>query len=330
MDTNSGCEAGTDSGTGHMYDGEDHLIQTASSTTSFPLSTTGNCKPSTTSGQTMAYAWGPTGHPNIATVHFSGPNVVNPSNSLSESMHWDGGELLYTSNATSGLDTIYVGSDATYSSNTGFTVIDRGIDGVEMSTRNAIGQVTSLAPYDAFQPNNTLVTQNIESELGRNTTSIAMAEPRPDELDTGMDLIQGTRAYNEDSGQWTTPDAFAGDPSDPVSQLKYTWNRNNPIDYSDPNGYVPSASAFNWDGVPPASAFTNQDDGAADYQQSIQALQFTDNFGQGLSLFGLNVALAFVPGVGEEADALLDTSIGSEGAADAFQYQQLKNYLGKV
>jgi hypothetical protein len=37
--------------------------------------------------------------------------------------------------------------------------------------------------------------------------------------------------------QWTAPDAFEGDVSDPRTQSKYMWNNDNPIAYSDPSGY---------------------------------------------------------------------------------------------
>ncbi|HVA29357.1 MAG TPA: hypothetical protein VNF68_14345, partial [Candidatus Baltobacteraceae bacterium] len=45
------------------------------------------------------------------------------------------------------------------------------------------------------------------------------------------------RAYDPGSSQWTTPDAYAGDITDPMSQQKYMWNGNNPIMYGDPSGY---------------------------------------------------------------------------------------------
>jgi hypothetical protein len=38
--------------------------------------------------------------------------------------------------------------------------------------------------------------------------------------------------------QWTTPDAYSGDVHDPMSQHPYMWNSNNPVQYSDPSGYV--------------------------------------------------------------------------------------------
>ncbi|MDQ6735734.1 MAG: hypothetical protein M3Z35_16740 [Nitrospirota bacterium] len=37
--------------------------------------------------------------------------------------------------------------------------------------------------------------------------------------------------------QWTSPDPYAGDVHDPMSQKPFMWNKNNPLIYSDPSGY---------------------------------------------------------------------------------------------
>ncbi len=47
------------------------------------------------------------------------------------------------------------------------------------------------------------------------------------------------RAYDPSANQWTTPDAYAGDVHDPMSQKPYMWNNNNAMAYSDPTGYAP-------------------------------------------------------------------------------------------
>jgi hypothetical protein len=49
--------------------------------------------------------------------------------------------------------------------------------------------------------------------------------------------IQGARVVDSSTGQWTTPDAYAGDVHDPMSQKPFMWDRNNPLEYSDPSGY---------------------------------------------------------------------------------------------
>jgi len=49
--------------------------------------------------------------------------------------------------------------------------------------------------------------------------------------------IQGVRAYDPTTAQWSSPDAYKGEVHDPMSQREYMWNNNNPISYSDPTGY---------------------------------------------------------------------------------------------
>jgi YD repeat-containing protein len=49
--------------------------------------------------------------------------------------------------------------------------------------------------------------------------------------------IQGVRAYDPTTAEWTAPDAYSGDVHDPMSQKPFMWNENNPVSYSDPSGY---------------------------------------------------------------------------------------------
>jgi hypothetical protein len=63
--------------------------------------------------------------------------------------------------------------------------------------------------------------------------------PRTDGLTDGFDTIQGVRSYDNTSGAWTSPDAYAGDVHNPMSQKSYVWNGNDPVGYSDPTGYDP-------------------------------------------------------------------------------------------
>ena len=60
---------------------------------------------------------------------------------------------------------------------------------------------------------------------------------RTDGYSDGTNVFQGVRAYDPNMNQWATPDAYAGDVHDPMSQKPYMWNGNNPIAYSDPSGY---------------------------------------------------------------------------------------------
>ena len=57
--------------------------------------------------------------------------------------------------------------------------------------------------------------------------------------------FQGVRSQDSNAGQWSTPDAYAGDVHDPMSQKPYMWNRNNPLEYEDPTGYESGACSIN-------------------------------------------------------------------------------------
>jgi YD repeat-containing protein len=57
---------------------------------------------------------------------------------------------------------------------------------------------------------------------------------------------QGVRTFDASVGQWNTPDAYAGDVHDPMSQQPFMWNKNNPFSYSDPSGYAPQDTPFGY------------------------------------------------------------------------------------
>lgn len=56
-------------------------------------------------------------------------------------------------------------------------------------------------------------------------------------MSDGVNTIQGVRSYDPAMGTWTTPDAYVGDASDPMSRKSYMWDGNNSYAYSDPTGY---------------------------------------------------------------------------------------------
>lgn len=63
---------------------------------------------------------------------------------------------------------------------------------------------------------------------------------------------QGVRTYDASAGQWNTPDAYAGDVHDPMSQKPFMWNRNNPYEYADPSGYDAIELVYRrvWESIP--------------------------------------------------------------------------------
>lgn len=48
---------------------------------------------------------------------------------------------------------------------------------------------------------------------------------------------QGVRTSDLAIGQWNTPDAYAGEVHDPMTQKPFMWNRNNPYLFADPSGF---------------------------------------------------------------------------------------------
>ena len=59
----------------------------------------------------------------------------------------------------------------------------------------------------------------------------------PDGWTLDYETWQGVRTSDFSVGQWNTPDAYAGEVHDPMSQKPFMWNRNNANAYADPSGY---------------------------------------------------------------------------------------------
>ena len=170
------------------------------------------------------YGWGPANHP--LTLAWSHPNEQDAP-SGTESLHWDGGDLLFTSSAN-GLGSIFLGKDAFYQVYGGsFQATPRDASGIDTYD---CGGFT----YTPFSPCSGSPSPFATAPSFGDFT---LDMPRGDGVNTGLDTIQGVRSYNSDTLTWTTPDAYAGEPTDPMSLQKYMWNRNNPLAYSDPSGY---------------------------------------------------------------------------------------------
>jgi len=60
---------------------------------------------------------------------------------------------------------------------------------------------------------------------------------RPDGYSMVGGYVQGARTYDPTGGQWLTPDPYAGNVHDPMSQKPFMWNDNNPVQWTDPSGY---------------------------------------------------------------------------------------------
>ncbi|MDP9023802.1 MAG: hypothetical protein M3N13_00320, partial [Candidatus Eremiobacteraeota bacterium] len=58
----------------------------------------------------------------------------------------------------------------------------------------------------------------------------------PDGWSLDLETWQGVRTFDPAVGQWNSPDAYAGEVHDPMSQKPFMWNRDNPYTYNDPSG----------------------------------------------------------------------------------------------
>jgi YD repeat-containing protein len=232
------------------YDAEDHL--TSSSYTTWPCPDGQKNWPGKT--VRLSYGWGPNGHPILASATY-------PSGSYTETLHWIGGKLLFTTNVSGQLDDIKVGPIAevvpTSTVYNGLTVLDRDLSGRMLSAHNSTGygswETTSISPGKGStidgntcdnpdgQPHTGVIVQ-IDTPKSTNFKAAAppgIYEPTSDAVADGHSTFHGTRDINGATGTWSTPDAFDGSIHDPISQRSYMYARNNPVSYADPTGFIP-------------------------------------------------------------------------------------------
>ncbi|MDH2908662.1 MAG: hypothetical protein PXZ07_00930 [Candidatus Eremiobacteraeota bacterium] len=187
------------------------------------------------SGTNESDTWGPNGHPaEVTDIYASTLGSALDGDTANEYLHWDGNAIAYSSSnyvnglgtvGANGVDQVFIGNFATY-------VPSTFPGGAKLSVQFRDESGTRLecggSPF-----NNVCGTFNV----GGPPIDVQVSQPRADGYQIGMTTIQGVRAYDPGSAQWTTPDAYAGVVSDPMSQQSYMWNDNNPIAYTDPSGY---------------------------------------------------------------------------------------------
>ncbi|MHB8462918.1 MAG: hypothetical protein ACYDA1_09745, partial [Vulcanimicrobiaceae bacterium] len=172
------------------------------------------------------YEWGPNGHPVEITDSYGRGSYLTGLQ-VYEYAHWDGNAVAFTSynqvpingSQKSGIDQVLIGDFATYQPSS-----FPGGSQLAIQFRDESG--TILKTGGASTP---FVPSCVQNNAGTFPLDIAICQPRTDGYTFGMSLIQGVRAYDPSSGQWTTPDAYAGTATDPMSQQKYMWNNNNPV-----------------------------------------------------------------------------------------------------
>jgi len=217
--------------------------------------------------------WGPNQHP-IRIGNLQSNSATYNTVTSFDTVHWNGDQILFTTNKSGQLDDIKVGAigdilplDPGYK---GLTFYDRGADNSAAGCHNSTGAYSAGMPdpYMVEGPGISIIVSPCQgagsgtmpkslvwwnsmpdaSGMDQNWAVMpvgsgggVIALPRTDGFTDGTDTIQGVRGYDSNAGTWTTPDAYAGNVHDPASQKSYMWNGNNPVVYSDPLGY------FQWD-----------------------------------------------------------------------------------
>lgn len=144
-----------------------------------------------------------------------------------------------------GMNSEIVPMDSTFN---GLTVYDRDPFGYVAAQRNTSG--TSAWTF----PNLFSVCDGTDSgNLGAATTgftgtALANCNPagmlyayRSDGYFDGSLTVRGVRTYDADTQQWSTPDAWQGDATEPISGLTYNYANNNPAVFADPSGFCPGS-----------------------------------------------------------------------------------------
>jgi len=203
----------------------------------------------------LSYLYGPLQHP------FQVGSTAEGSQSpfQYESVYWDDDTVLFTTNSNGAIDDVKVGSIADYlpgasaplvvwdrdwNDNVGGchdsagpgTALEDVWQSVPLSCANSTGQVFQAPQFTSY-------TAPGYQPVGRGGLLVI---PKSDGLSDGQNTFQGVRSYDPQAGQWNTPDAYAGDVRDPMTQKPYMWNRNNPYEYADPTGYDWGMLADNW------------------------------------------------------------------------------------
>ncbi len=138
---------------------------------------------------------------------------------------------------------------ATYYPSTGYVwVLDRGLSG-QIAAGHDGTRFSGMSPVG--RPSRNYFLGGINATIAPNSASPDDGDPPPPPAGAGIsgtkialdgwtfgnNTWQGVRTYDASVGQWNTPDAYAGDVHDPMSQKPFMWNHNNPYQYSDPSGY---------------------------------------------------------------------------------------------
>ncbi len=219
------------------YDADNHVTQQTVPVNYVSINPTfsEDSPPTNQYAQTNAYVWAADGQPaqRINTL------VDNGTFTTTLTYGWDGNTLLYQYDGSS--LSYYIEKLGTTDTTGKLTVFDRDYSDTAVQSHNTTG--FSARNDDPSQRScETKLCQKYNPNGGSPSYQSYMpplTAVRTDGYSDGLNVFQGVRAYDPNSAQWTAPDAYAGDVRDPMSQKPYMWNRNNPLEYEDPSGYLP-------------------------------------------------------------------------------------------
>jgi YD repeat-containing protein len=120
------------------------------------------------------------------------------------------------------------------------TVYDRNLSGsvATYHTRTRFGSWTdSYGGVTIFPRNGNDVCSDGDASDSSSCVVLRSGKLTGDGWTIDNDTWQGVRTSDLSIGQWNTPDAYAGEVHDPMSQKPFMWNRNNPFQYADPSGF---------------------------------------------------------------------------------------------
>lgn len=185
------------------------------------------------SQKTLRYAFGPDGN----LLFSSYGSAYSATYQLTH--HWDGGAALATTDANSALQNVLFDKTANMMPQTtygGITFFDRDFTGVVASAHNStgyggVGYPLSDEPTCTNYETSYGITVGGQAGFTMSGPCVATSgsnyiQPFPffwrtDGYFDGYNVIQGVRSYDGSARQWTSMDAYAGDPMDPLSEQPY-------------------------------------------------------------------------------------------------------------
>ena len=232
--------------TTHAYDAVNRLInQSSSSTINRQIGKTcTNSKTTTTNSTTIS--WGPNGQP----IQVAG-----------NTLHWDGNQLLFVTNASGQMIDLRLGREGDIAPQdpnyTGFTYHARDWSGSTLLEEQSGGS-SALHIWDGASSGYDL---DGSDQSGYRAVAVVLPYDKSDGLTVlspssnngyygvrAQDSLSlnGVRAYDGNLGSWTTPDSMVGNVSQPESLKRFSYAGDNPIQNEDPTGMYPEPREFSW------------------------------------------------------------------------------------